>query len=151
MKVRKTTMASKSIISKQVMTPVFRVAFPNVFTPNEKKKYGLTLLFEKQGFTGAAWLQEIVNEVLGQAQVVHYAGQQLPPSVRSNPLKDGDVPNSENKIHFPGYYYMNASTNFQPGVVDAYVDPSTQQLKVIKENFTRDVMPALKYTHIGTA
>ena len=136
MKVRKTM--AKSVISTQVMTPVFRVAFPNVFTPNEKNKYVVTMLFDKQNFNGA-WLQEICKEVLSQIQASEFKGQPFPADVRLNPMKDGDVPNRNQKIHFPGTFFVNASTNFQPGVVDSYIDPSTNQLKVITDS--RELYP----------
>ena len=91
------------------------------------------MLFDKKSFNGAAF-QEIVNEVLGQVQVQKYAGGAIPPGVRTNPIKDGDIPNSENKIHFPGYFAANTTTQYQPGVVDSYIDPATNQLKVITDS-----------------
>lgn len=119
-------MASKAITSKQILTPEFRVAFPNVFQPNDKGKYSITMLFDKNNFNAAPF-QEIIKEVLEQVQTVVYKGQPIPQGVRRSPIKDGDVPNSENKIHFPGYYSANAGTMYQPGLVDANVQPIINQ------------------------
>lgn len=125
-------MAKKSITSEQVMTPVFRVAFPNVFKPNDKNKYGLVMLFEKTTFNPVV-LQEIIKQVLGQVQAEVFKGQPVPNGVGKNPVKDGDEPNTNGNIPFPGYYYINASSNFAPGLVDAYMDPSTGKLKMITD------------------
>ena len=119
-------MASKSITSKVILTPEFRVAFPNIFQPNDKNKYGLTMLFDKQNFNAAPF-QEIIKEVLEQVQTVVYKGQPIPPSVRRSPIKDGDVPNSENKIHFPGFYFAGTTTLYQPGIVDHALQPIINQ------------------------
>lgn len=125
-------MAKNSIVSKSITSPVFVVAFPYIFTPNDKDKYGLTMLFDKSTFK-ADWLEGILDEVVGHARTVHYKGQQIPQAVRVNPLRDGDEPNGNGNIVFPGYYYVNASTKFQPGLVDSYKDPVTNMLKIITD------------------
>ena len=119
-------MAGKAITSKQILTPEFRVAFPNVWTPNEKGKYGLTMLFDKNNFNAAPF-QEIIKEILDQVQTLYYKGQPVPAGVRKNPIKDGDVPNTNGNVFFEGYYAAGTTSNFQPGIVDAAVQPIINQ------------------------
>jgi len=119
-------MAGKAITSKQILTPEFRVAFPNVFQPNEKGKYGLTMLFDKNNFNAAPF-QEIIKEILEQVQTVYYKGGPIPQGIRRSPIKDGDLPNSNGNVFFAGYYSAGTTSNFQPGVVDHNVQPIINQ------------------------
>lgn len=126
-----------TIVSKKVTTPVFRVGFPNIWEPKKnqsgQEKYGLSMMFPKQGFQNPAWLNEILKEVQEQVQQQVFRGQAIPPHARLNPLKDGDVPNTMGKVHFQGYYVVNAGSNFQPGVVDNLIDPQTGKPLVITD------------------
>lgn len=109
-----------TLTSKRINTPVCRLAYPYIFEPDEKGKYRVVLLFDKQNFD-PNFMKEILNEVKTLANV-KYKGN-IPATFRANPLKDGDVPNSTGNTPFKGYYYCNAQSNFKPGVVASYPDP----------------------------
>lgn len=110
-----------TIVSKKVVTPVCRLAYPYIFQPDDKGKYRAVLLFPKENFN-ANFLTEIINEVKSQLLTTTYK-QGLPGTFKLNPLKDGDIPNSMGNKPFEGYYYCNVGSKFAPGVVASFADP----------------------------
>ena len=111
----------KTIVSQKVVTPVCRLAYPNVFQKDKDEKYSVALLFPKENFNNN-FIKTIVDEIKAQLAITDFKNG-FPPSFKGNPLRDGDAVNEAGNIPFPGYYYMNAKSNFQPGVVAAYPDP----------------------------
>lgn len=107
----------------KVMTPVFRVSFPQMFEAKKinnegKAKYSLTMLFtlaeiEKDPKEKAKW-QGMINAVLAAAQEEWPKGN--PPNLQ-NPFRKG-----EEKEQYQGYgsgvIFVNASTTTRPGLVD---------------------------------
>lgn len=112
---------ANSIVSKKVITPVCRLAYPYVFQPDDKGKYRAVLLFAKENFN-ANFLSEIVNEVKSELVATKFKNG-IPASFRANPLKDGDEVNGAGNTPFPGYYFINVQSQFAPGVVASYPDP----------------------------
>lgn len=112
---------ANSIVSKKVITPVCRLAYPYVFEADDKGKYRAVLLFAKENFN-TNFLSEIVNEVKSELVATKFKNG-LPATFRANPLKDGDIPNSVGNTPFAGYFYCNVGSNFAPGVVASYPDP----------------------------
>lgn len=110
-----------NIVSKKVITPVCRLAYPNVFDADKDGKYSAVLLFPKEGFN-PSFMKEIVDEIKTQLQGSTFK-QGFPATFKGNPLKDGDVPNSMGNTPFEGYFYCNVKSNFKPGVVAPYPDP----------------------------
>lgn len=141
-------MAKEAITSKQIMTPEFRVGFPNIWFPDINGRYGLTMMFDKATFNAAPF-QEILKEVIDQVQTSVYKGNPIPPAVRVNPVKDGDLPNTNGKIHFKGYYTINASSKFQPGLVDAQVQPIIDQKEFYPGCYARAKVHAYWYSANG--
>lgn len=116
---------TNSVVSKKVNTPVCRLAYPFVFQPDEKGKYRAVLLFPKENFN-PNFIKEIVGEVKSQLQASTFKNG-FPATFRSNPLKDGDVPNSMGNTPFAGYYVLNVGSKFQPGVCASYADPTKRK------------------------
>lgn len=114
---------AKSISSKKIVTPVCRIDYPNLFQPDDNGKYTAVLLFDKQGFNVKPF-KEILQEVKDEVAASVYKGGQIPPSADMNALRDGDIPNSNGNLPFKGYYYCNVKSQFQPGIVSSYPDPS---------------------------
>lgn len=110
-----------SVVSQKIVTPVCRLAYPNIFTADKDGKYSAVLLFEKQGFD-PTFMRTIVDEIKGQLQTSTFK-QGFPATFKGNPLKDGDVPNSMGNTPFAGFFYCNVKSNFQPGVVASFPDP----------------------------
>jgi len=112
---------TNSAISKKVNTPVCRLAYPFVFSPDDKGKYRAVLLFAKENFN-PNFLKEITTEVKSQLQATTFKNG-FPATFRGTVLKDGDVPNSMGNTPFKGYYYCNVGSKYQPGVCAACADP----------------------------
>lgn len=98
---------------KVIITPTFRAAFVNLVQPKlnmqNKLKYSLVMLFDKNK---DGELQEIHAEI--DSIIKERWGEKIPKGLKT-PILDGDT-----KTHngFPGSWYINASTERQPAVVD---------------------------------
>lgn len=107
-------MAEKKTVSK-VLTPEFRVSFPNVFTPRafegQEAKYSIVMLFPKgTDLSGLRKLaQQAVNEKWPDAT-------KRPKNMR-NPFRDGDVEKSD-MDGYAGHIFISASSKMAPGIVD---------------------------------
>lgn len=111
-----------AVVSQKIVTPVCRLAYPNIFTPDKDQKFSAVLLFEKEGFD-PTFMKNLIGEITTQLQGSTFK-QGFPATFKGNPLKDGDVPNSMGNTPFAGFYYCNVKSNFQPGVVADYPDPN---------------------------
>lgn len=112
----------------KLMTPKFRVSFPNVFEAKQvngqgKPKYGLTMLFNVAEIEKDP--QELAKWKAMLAAVKSTATEEWPkglPKDLKNPFRKG-----EEKEQYDGYgagvIFVNASTLTRPGVVDEGVRP----------------------------
>ena len=95
----------------KILTPTFRVSFPQIFEPGEfngKETYSLTMLFDK-----SADLSELKAAVKKAAE--EKWGKKMPANLR-NPIRDG-----AEKSHLDGYdgcMFIRASSKTKPGLVD---------------------------------
>lgn len=96
----------------RIMTPAFRVAFPEVFTPGgmdpAKPKYSITMLFDKD---------EDISELkrIAAAAKRDKWGEKIPSGLR-NPFRNGD---EKDWTGFEGKIFVKAASKFKPGLVDA--------------------------------
>lgn len=95
----------------KVITPVFRVSFPNIFEPKgfegQEPKYSIAMLFDES--TDLSALKKAANEAAKKKW-----GDKIPKNMRS-PFGDG------NEKEFEGYQdhiVVNARTKNQPQVID---------------------------------
>jgi hypothetical protein len=105
-----------------IVTPMFRVSFPNLFTPNEfegKKKYGVTALFKKSDIK--QW--EKVLALVDYAAFEKWGKKPAQLQLWTSPLKDGDVKaaNAEEGKYqdYKGCYSLSFQSEYGPGIVDA--------------------------------
>lgn len=104
-----------------VITPIFRVSFPSLFTPNdydENKKYEVTALFKKSD--RAEW-----NKILGlvePAAMEKWGKKPAQIQLWNSPLCDGDAKadaSEEGKYEdYRGCYYLTFRSQYAPGIVD---------------------------------
>jgi hypothetical protein len=118
-----------SIYSESVVTPEFRLSFPNVLAPAEDKdgkagKYSITMCFEKETMVGEniKWFENIINDVKTRVSQTVYGGKPIPTAVQTNPMKDGDVPNTMGNVYHEGFYTLTATTKRKPDVFHARKD-----------------------------
>jgi len=126
----------------RIMTPAFRVAFPEVFVPGgmdpAKPKYSITMLFDKT---------EDISELkrIAQAAAVEKWGDKVPAGIRK-PFRDGD---ETAWAGFPGNTFVKAATKFQPGLVDANVQPIIDQTEFYAGCWARATVSAYAYDVSG--
>lgn len=102
-------MAKKEI--DKIVTPVFRVSFPQVFEAKSfegaKPKFSIVMLFKKN--ENLQTMKELAKRAL-----FNKWGNDLPPNLNT-PFRDG------NSVDYDGYeniIYAPASSQYQPGIVD---------------------------------
>ena len=105
----------------KVLTPEFRVSFPNVFKPKssfegQPEKYNCVMLFDKA--TDISALKKAAKLAIAKKW-----GDKVPKGLH-NPFKDGDEKDYDG---YEGCIYVNASSIQKPGLVDANVEPIISQ------------------------
>ena len=126
-----------------VMTPEFRLSFPALFEMreyNEKKSYGLTMLFDKG--TDLSQLKAAAKAALDEA---------FPKGVKNprTPFLDGDDKVDEWGEGFKGKIYVRASTQFKPQVVDQNRVAIFDADKVYPGCYCRAVVAPYTYDNSG--
>lgn len=113
-------MENKKKEFKKVMTPMFRVSFPQVFKPkafgNQEPKYSLTMLFDKE----SADLSDLKKAAIACAKEKWGEKDKWPKKLQM-PFSDGDE-----KADLEGYAGMivvRATAKQKPGLVDKDLDP----------------------------
>lgn len=113
----------KKYFGDAILTPEFRVAFPNVFEVDEFGNFSITMLFPKS--------TDITDLKKGaKAIALEYFDEQLPKNFHW-PFKDGDIPNDEGRI-FDGYsdsIVLNAKTNAESRIFVIESDAKTEIIK----------------------
>lgn len=97
----------------KVMTPEFRVSYPNVFTPKsfqegQEAKYSIQMIFDK-----GADLSKLKE--LAATAVKEKWGDKPPKKMRS-PFRDGNEERED--AHYKDTIFMNCSSKFQPGLIN---------------------------------
>lgn len=157
---------------ESIVTMPFRLAFPEVFTPKVglsggKEKYSITMLFPKNGGslipsmpTNGGLMQlrkmafEAIKEKWGEDKSKWPANLKSldPKSYVSTtgkngwPLRDGDVVEWEG---FAGCYFIRASSQYQPGMVDAKLQPIIDKQAVFGGLICRAQVNAYAYDNNG--
>jgi len=101
-----------------VMTPKFRVSFPNVFRPGKPVdptkpgKYSVTMLFDKDANL------EPLKKAMVDFMTKKFGGNQASwPKLSRNPFRDQGEKSFEGYV--AGAKFINATSNTKPGLVDA--------------------------------
>lgn len=105
-----------------ITTPVFRLAFANIFQPrvndlSGKEEYSCVMLFPKE--TDIAALKNAIRNVARETfpKLFETSGGKWPESLRK-PIGNGDEKADEWGEAFKGHYYIRTSSHFKPLVVD---------------------------------
>ena len=123
-----------------VITPKFRVSFPNLFEPkamDEKSqaKFGVTMLFPKDDKGNyLAELEKSYEAAVAKGLKDKWNGT-LPKNLRS-PFRDGDEEEDYcDRDGFPGHIFVRASSqeDNRPGVVHIDKDSSTGKRRVVED------------------
>lgn len=110
-------MSEKKKFQEKVMSPEFRVSFPNVFKPkapdfkdrkNDEAVYSITMLFPKE--KGIKVIQDAAKRVAMES-FGSLKGLRLP-------WKDGDEKTSKLES-YKGHWFINSYSKYKPGLIDA--------------------------------
>jgi hypothetical protein len=137
-------------MSENIMTPEFRVSFPNVFRPGKviqagaEPKYGVTMLFPK-----GADLSKL--KAAAQAAVVEKWGadqSKWPKNLRS-PFRDQGE--KEFAGYEPGAVFITATSKQKPGLVDAQVQDIIEESQFYAGCYARATVRAFAYDQAGNS
>ena len=120
-------MSTKLKSESTLITPVFRVSYPNVFKPKRndlsgKDEYSVVMLFDKK--TAKTELKELYALAKKAAEDKWGVGK-IPKKLKT-PFKDGDQKNADliadgknANPTYEGMIFINAKSTYAPGVVNA--------------------------------
>lgn len=118
----------------KVITGEVRFSYLHVFEPyagevGQKPKYSVSLLIPKKDKQTIALIQEAVAEATDLGQTSKWGGK-VPKNLKL-PLRDGDEEKADEHPEYEGMYFINASSERQPGLVDSHKQEifSDQELK----------------------
>lgn len=118
----------------KVITGEVRFSYLHVFEPyagevGQKPKYSVALLIPKKDKQTIALIQEAIAEATEQGQTSKWGGK-VPKNLKL-PLRDGDEEKADEHPEYAGMYFVNASSERQPGLVDSHKQEifSDQELK----------------------
>ena len=134
---------------KQVVTPTFRCAFPDLFEPTKvegsagEAKYGLVMVFPKT--TDLTALRDMAKAAVKEK----YPTGKPPPNFR-NPFRDGDTETRDDgSPKYPGCIFISARSKFQPGIVNQNCAPLTDQKQVYGGMYCRAFVSCYVYDQAG--
>ena len=118
----------------KVITGEVRFSYLHVFEPyagevGQKPKYSVSLLIPKKDKQTIALIQEAVAEATDLGQTTKWGGK-VPKNLKL-PLRDGDEEKADEHPEYEGMYFINASSERQPGLFDSHKKEifSDQELK----------------------
>lgn len=112
--------------SELLTTPVFRLAFPNVFEPvsfqGGKEKYRIVMLFDKHDETDPSSSEKkepvinIFKRFAKKAVETKWPAEEKRPKINKVPYHDAD---EEGRTYagYPGCWYIPASSMYKPAVI----------------------------------
>jgi hypothetical protein len=141
-------MAAKSVKTKFVTGKV-RFSYANVFqpaeTPNGTLKYSVSILIPKSDKDTVARFKKAFEEV--KAANANYFGGAIPKLLKGG-LRDGDE--EKDDPVYAGHYFINASSNEKPGVVDADLNPILDQSEFYSGCYGRASITLYPYDTSGS-
>ena len=132
-------------VVKKVLTPMFRVSFPNVFAPklNElsgKTEYSVCMLFDKKADLTAM-------KALAMSVAKEKWGEKIPTGLR-NPFRDGDAEKAD-RDGYKNCLFVTAKSTQKPGVVDELVQPIINAEDFYPGCYARATVTAYAYDNKG--
>ena len=141
-------MAAKSVKTKFVTGKV-RFSYANVFqpaeTPNGVLKYSVSILIPKSDKDTVARFQKAFDEV--KAANANYFGGSIPKMLKGG-LRDGDA--EKDDPVYAGHYFINASSNEKPGIVDGDLNPILDQSEFYSGCYGRASITLYPYDTSGS-
>jgi len=111
----------------KVTTGKVRLSYTHLFEAyamdGNTPKFSVSVIIPKSDKVTLQAIKEAVDEAkeLGRSKLVSKQGGQIPANLKT-PLRDGDVERPDDEA-YTNCYFLNASSNNKPGVVDQNVHP----------------------------
>lgn len=108
-------------MAKKVITGLVRFSYVNIFRSRafrdgQKEKYSICLLIPKSDKATVKKIQDAISEATADGILSKWGGKQ--PKNLHTPLRDGDEERADESPEYEGMYFLNASSNSKPGIVD---------------------------------
>ena len=105
----------------QVVTGLVRFSYVNIFrsrafTQDGTAKYSICLLIPKKDTKTLAKIKKAIEDTKLKGQADKWGGK-IPKNLHL-PLRDGDEERADEAPEYAGMYFLNASANEKPGIVD---------------------------------
>lgn len=138
-------MAEKQKDPRKVLTPEFRVSFPNVFRPTamtdgQPKKYSIVMLFPK-----SADLREL-KRIARQAALEKWPDKTKRPENIRIPFRDG---NEKQVDGYKDVIFCSATSMQRPGLVDAQLKDIVDPTEFYAGCWARATVTAFAYDRAG--
>ena len=114
-------------------------------TPNGTLKYSVSILIPKSDKDTVTRFQKAFEEV--KASNANYFGGSIPKMLKGG-LRDGDA--EKDDPVYAGHYFINASSNEKPGVVDAELNPVLDQSEFYSGCYGRASITLYPYDTSGS-
>lgn len=130
----------------KIITPKFRVSFPQVFEPKgfegQEPKYSVVMLFDKA--TDISALKKLAQKAVEE----RWPDPAKRPKGLKNPFRDGDI----EKAGMDGYantIFITATSKMKPGLVDKNAQPIIDQDEFYAGCYARAQLTAYAYDKAG--
>lgn len=140
----------------KIITPVFRLSYPNLFKPSynklaKREEYTITMLFDKK--TSAVDLKGL-KELAQKVAIAKFGAK---PGKIKSPFRDGDTEISDQtgelkKFTNPsidGMIYIRSWSKFPPGIVDAARQPIIAEDEIYGGCYCRAQLNCYAYDQAG--
>lgn len=138
---------SETMSSKKIMTPEFRVSYPNVFQARadfdgQEPKFSIVMLFDKK--TDITALKKLAQSVVEEK----WPDPAKRPKNLRNPFRDGDK-EKEGMDGYAGVIFLRAASKTRPGLVDQALQPIIEASEFYAGCFARATINAFAYDKAG--
>ena len=129
--------------SIKVLTPKFRVSFPNVFKPKaafegQDPTYNIQMLFSKD--------EDLTKMKKAASEAIKAKWGDKKPANLRNPFNDGDEKDYESH---KGHFYVNAKSKMRPGIVDQDLNDIIDPTDFYGGCYARATLTAFAYDTAG--
>lgn len=123
---------AKLVNDVKVITNKVRFSYVHLFEPaavgdSEDKKYSVSLIIPKSDKETIKLIKQAIEAAKEAGKVSKFGGKI--PAVLKTPLRDGDEERSDDEA-YANSYFINASANTKPGVVDREMNPITDEAEL---------------------
>lgn len=124
---------------------------PRAVMPGQSKKYSVQALIEKSDAESVNAIKRACSRLIKEAETQGMWSGGLPANFR-NPLRDGDEDAKRSQCPaYQGMYFLNASSKFKPGIVDAQGRAIIEPAKFYAGCWGRVQLVLFTYDKMGNA